>query len=188
MTRFSARTLEVTVTTDGTRVTLRAPGPGLFLPRMAAGELVTRGSAIGDLEVLGRRTALIAPDVAGIVITADTRTVAFGESLVELDTAQQLGASAAADPASTATATTGLVFRSPMSGRFYTRSAPDKAPFVEVGTSLTTGATVCLLEVMKTFNRVTYGGAGLPPTAKVKTVLVQDGADVIAGQPLLALE
>jgi biotin carboxyl carrier protein len=41
---------------------------------------------------------------------------------------------------------------------------------------------------MKTFHRVTYGGAGLPDTARVRRVLVADGADVNAGDPLLALE
>jgi biotin carboxyl carrier protein len=43
---------------------------------------------------------------------------------------------------------------------------------------------VCLLEVMKTFNRVTYSGARV----RVTELLVADGADVNAGDPLLALE
>jgi acetyl-CoA carboxylase biotin carboxyl carrier protein len=80
------------------------------------------------------------------------------------------------------------VFRAPTSGRFYGRSAPDKPPFVEPGTQLVHGATICLLEVMKTFHRVTYGGSGLPDTARVSSVLVRDGDDVNAGDPLLALE
>ena len=52
------------------------------------------------------------------------------------------------------------------------------------GAELHTGATVCLLEVMKTFNRVTYSGA----PARVRALLVADGADVNAGDPILALE
>jgi acetyl-CoA carboxylase biotin carboxyl carrier protein len=44
-----------------------------------------------------------------------------------------------------------------------------------------------LLEVMKTFHRVTYGGPGLPDTARVVRVLIADGDDVNAGDPLLAL-
>ena len=40
---------------------------------------------------------------------------------------------------------------------------------------------------MKTFNRVTYGGAGLPERARVEKILVADGDDVNAGDPLLAL-
>ena len=41
---------------------------------------------------------------------------------------------------------------------------------------------------MKTFNRVTYGGPDLPETARVSRILVAEGADVNAGDPLLALE
>jgi acetyl-CoA carboxylase biotin carboxyl carrier protein len=104
--------------------------------------------------------------------------------LVALDPDARL-ASGGAHAAQTSSAVqTGLVFRAPTSGRFYTRSAPDKPPFVEVGTELAPGATICLLEVMKTFNRVTYHGA----PARVKEVLVADGADVNSGDPLLALE
>ena len=82
----------------------------------------------------------------------------------------------------------GLVFRAPTSGRFYGRSSPDKPPFVTAGDELAAGATVCLLEVMKTFHRVHYGGADLPERAKVREVLVKDGDDVSAGDALLALE
>ena len=41
---------------------------------------------------------------------------------------------------------------------------------------------------MKTFHRVTYGGPGLPERARVRAILIADGADVTAGEPLLALE
>ena len=80
------------------------------------------------------------------------------------------------------------MFRAPTSGRFYSRSAPGKPAFVSVGDELGPNATVCLLEVMKTFHRVTYGGPGLPERAKVREIFVADGADVTAGDPLLALE
>ena len=55
---------------------------------------------------------------------------------------------------------------------------------VEPGRELAPGSTICLLEVMKTFHRVTYSG----DRVRVKQVLVTDGADVNAGEPLLALE
>ena len=55
---------------------------------------------------------------------------------------------------------------------------------VEAGRELAPGATVCLLEVMMTFHRVTYDGA----RAKVRVLLVADGADVNQGDPLLALD
>ncbi|HEY4057845.1 MAG TPA: biotin/lipoyl-containing protein [Kofleriaceae bacterium] len=188
MTRFSARSLEVTSSRDGDHIVLKAPSPGLFLPSVVAGELVMQGTPLGDLDVLGERTTLLAPAGGGIVTgSVAAKTVSFGDALLVLDTSAAIGGAAASAPAVTTSATTGLVFKAPMSGRFYTRSAPDKPAFVEVGTELKAGSTVCLLEVMKTFNRVTYGGAGLPVSAKVTAILVADGADVTAGDPLLSL-
>jgi acetyl-CoA carboxylase biotin carboxyl carrier protein len=80
-----------------------------------------------------------------------------------------------------------LVFRSPTSGRFYARPSPDEAPYVQVGEIISAGHTICLLEVMKTFNRVTYGGEGLPQRAEVLAVLPADGDDIDSGQTILGL-
>ena len=180
---------------DPAAIPLRAPGPGLFVPWVAEGDLVTPGSDLGELVVLGRASILVVPrsaTAAGIALRLPpaVRPVGHGDVLVELD--PSLERTAGASTASTSGAATadamGLVFRAPTSGRFYGRSAPDKPPFVTEGTQLTTGTTVCLLEVMKTFHRVTYGGPGLPDTARVRRVLVAEGADVNAGDPLLALE
>jgi acetyl-CoA carboxylase biotin carboxyl carrier protein len=182
-------------------IELRAPAPGVFVPSIVQGDLVTAGSPIGELVVLGRAIGLIAPRraagaggtaAAGLVVrlaATGSRAVGYGDVLVALDPSL----SRSADPSSEATAATapavgGLVFRAPTSGRFYGRSAPDKPPFVTAGAQLTHGATICLLEVMKTFHRVTYGSAGLPDTARIRSVLVADGDDVNAGDPLLALE
>jgi acetyl-CoA carboxylase biotin carboxyl carrier protein len=115
------------------------------------------------------------------------RPVAYGDVLVHLSTDVALGA-LDAGASQAATATHGLVFRAPTSGRFYGRPSPDKPAFVTVGAEIATGATVCLLEVMKTFHRVTFGGADVPPRAKVRELLVADGADVSQGDPLLALD
>jgi acetyl-CoA carboxylase biotin carboxyl carrier protein len=47
---------------------------------------------------------------------------------------------------------------------------------------------VALLEVMKTFNRVQYGGSGLPERARVLRVVPSDGDDLAAGDAILELE
>lgn len=195
--RLHAPEIAVLVGPPRSTIELRAPGPGMFVPWVAEGDLVTPGSDLGELVVLGRASILVVPRseaAAGIALRLPpaVRPVGHGDVLVELDPSLQrtAGAStAAATPgAATADAALGLVFHAPTSGRFYVRSAPDKPPFVTEGTQLTAGTTVCLLEVMKTFHRVTYGGPGLPDTARVRRVLVADGADVNAGDPLLALE
>jgi acetyl-CoA carboxylase biotin carboxyl carrier protein len=144
----------------------------------------------------GRESPLSIDGTAGIALRLPpaVHPVGYGDVLVELDPSLQRAAGASGvashlgSAAAAADATLGLVFQAPTSGRFYGRPAPDRPPFVTEGTQLTTGTTVCLLEVMKTFHRVTYGGPGLPDTARVRRVLVAEGADVNAGDPLLALE
>ena len=166
---------------------LRAPQPGWFRRTVAADHLVAPGDPVGELEVLGRTLTVTAPHVRGLVeLVAETgearRAVGYGDVLFRVVAG---GAIAGADAtAEVAQAIAGLVFRAPTSGRYYSRSSPDKPPFVTVGAELAPGATVCLLEVMKTFNRVTYSGARV----RVTELLVADGADVNAGDPLLALE
>ena len=168
---------------------LRAPQPGRFRRTVAADHLVAPGDPIGELEVLGRTIILTAPKIRGLVqLAGETgearRAVGYGDVLLRVVAG---GAIAAADDAGTESAhgaAAGLVFRAPTSGRYYSRSSPDKPAFVTAGAELAPGATVCLLEVMKTFNRVTYSGAHV----RVTELLVADGADVNAGDPLLALE
>ncbi|HEU0034259.1 MAG TPA: biotin/lipoyl-containing protein [Kofleriaceae bacterium] len=188
--RIHAAKLRVVEARDGAKIELRAPMPGHFIPAIDDGDLVTPEEVIGQLVVLGRSVALVAGEVRGLAVAAGRpRAVAYGDVLCTLDLEATLGAIAGAtdDPAAAA-ASHELVFRAPTSGRFYGRPGPDKPAFASAGSELAPNATVCLLEVMKTFHRVTYGGAGLPERARVRAVLVADGDDVNAGDPLLALE
>jgi acetyl-CoA carboxylase biotin carboxyl carrier protein len=175
---------------DGETMQLISPAPGQFRIAVAIGDVVRPGSVLGELEVLGQRTALVAPAGAhgAVVAVAGDRVLArpavpFGGLLVTLDP-HAAGTVATAAAATTATAIAGPVFRAPTSGRFYGRPGPGKPAFVTAGSELAPNATICLLEVMKTFHRVTYHG----DRARVREVLVEDGADVNAGDPLLALE
>jgi acetyl-CoA carboxylase biotin carboxyl carrier protein len=170
--------------TKGSTIELRAPMPAHFIPAIAAGDLVTPDEVIGQLVVLGRSIAVRAPNVRGLAVApGEPRAVAYNDALVTVDLEAQVGG-AAPDQATAAAATGDRVFRAPTSGRFYGRPAPDKPAFVSAGSQLTAGTTICLLEVMKTFHRVTYSGE----PARVRTVLVADGDDVNAGDTLLALE
>jgi acetyl-CoA carboxylase biotin carboxyl carrier protein len=174
---------------------LRAPAPGWFHLLVAADHLVAQGDVIGELEILGRTVRITAPAIRGLVKlppgpSLARRAVAYGDVLMRVATDVSIGA---VDPlhASGAAVTSGahgLVFRAPTSGRFYGRPTPDKPPFVQAGAELASGTTVCLLEVMKTFHRVTYGGNDVPPRARVRDILVAEGADVNQGDALLALE
>jgi biotin carboxyl carrier protein len=71
---------------------------------------------------------------------------------------------------------------SPLPGTFYRRSAPDKPPYKAEGDAVVAGDVVGLVEVMKTFWEVKAEVAG-----KVAKFLVEDAAEVQAGQPLVDL-
>ncbi|MFD0979369.1 acetyl-CoA carboxylase biotin carboxyl carrier protein [Tropicimonas aquimaris] len=72
---------------------------------------------------------------------------------------------------------------SPMVGTVYMAAEPGAAPFVEVGTTVTEGQTVLIVEAMKTMNQIPAPRAGT-----VKRILVENGAPVEFGAPLMIIE
>ena len=74
--------------------------------------------------------------------------------------------------------------RAPSHGTFYRRPAPGSPAYVEPGATVETDAVVGLVEVMKCFNPIAYGGPGLPASGIVTRVLVEDSTEVHFGQPL----
>ena len=47
-----------------------------------------------------------------------------------------------------------VTIKSPIIGTLYRKPSPDKAPFVEVGTTISKGDVVCVIEAMKLFNEI----------------------------------
>jgi acetyl-CoA carboxylase biotin carboxyl carrier protein len=184
--RLHARTITAETKQPNDReVVLAGPAPGHFRPAMAVGDVVHRGSHLGDLEVLGRVARVIAPHTHGTIVAIADGPVEFGTALLRLDpTAARHDGPVDLSKAHQHVAVQRRTFDAPTSGRFYGRPGPGKDVFVAAGSELKPGTTICLLEVMKTFHRVTYSGE----PAKVREVLVADGADVNAGDPLLALD
>lgn len=188
------------VRTDDGKLRLEAPTVGMYRGEPPPGSLVAGDAPIGQLEILGVLHHLLAPtDAAGLVVADETgkagprltrRPVGHGDLLVLLDPeAVTAGAGAAASASAAATGRSGaLVFRAPTSGRWYTRPGPGKPPLIEVGTAVQQGQAVGLIEVMKTFSRLHYGGDGLPAQARIKAILVKDEEDVAAGDALFELE
>jgi len=76
-----------------------------------------------------------------------------------------------------------IEIKSPMIGTFYRSSSPDKPPFVEVGTDIKAGSTVCVIEAMKLFNEIES-----EITGKIVKVLVNDATPVEYDQPLFLVE
>ena len=70
----------------------------------------------------------------------------------------------------------------PLSGIIYLRPSPDQPPFVVVGQAITAGATVCVIEAMKTFSEIRAERDGV-----VEAILVASETLVDAGQPLIRI-
>jgi acetyl-CoA carboxylase biotin carboxyl carrier protein len=182
----------------GDNIELRAPAVGVWEPLVGTRRLIRPGDLLGHLHVLGVVHRVIAPPGArGIVATVidgvDRRArvpVGYGARLYRIDPATELGASGEIPiAAAMAQAARGLVFTAPTSGRYYSRPGPGKPPFVSPGDEIGDGHTICLIEVMKTFNRIVYeSGHGLPERARVVEVVARDEDDVDAGATLLRLE
>jgi acetyl-CoA carboxylase biotin carboxyl carrier protein len=77
---------------------------------------------------------------------------------------------------------TGHIVKSPMVGTFYRSSAPGAAPFVEIGSSIKDGETLCIIEAMKLLNEIDSDASGI-----VTQILVENGQPVEFGQPLFVI-
>ena len=77
----------------------------------------------------------------------------------------------------------GKAITSPMVGTFYSASAPDAAPFVEIGKEVAVGDVVCIIEAMKLMNEIKSEQAG-----KVVKICVKNGDPVEFGQVLMYVE
>jgi len=185
--------LRVEETDDGQR--LISPEVGHFSCALEEGRVVTPGMEAGVVRSLGRTFQLVVPEgVVGRVVSNPPERihapVAFGTVLYELaklDT--RTGEGEDAGPKRRREERDDRIFRAPHAGRFWHSASPEDPPFVTPGSDLEDGQPVGLIEVMKTFGRVLYrAGDALPKKAKVARVLVEDGGDVDAGDPLLELE
>lgn len=86
-------------------------------------------------------------------------------------------------PAPVAAAPTGHVVKSPMVGTFYRSSSPGAKAFVEVGSHVKEGETVCIIEAMKILNEIEADKSGT-----VTQILCQNGQAVEYGQALVVIE
>ena len=75
------------------------------------------------------------------------------------------------------------VVPSPMVGTAYCASEPGAKPFIEVGTKVSVGQTLLIIEAMKTMNQIPSTRAGT-----VTQILVEDGQPVEFGEPLVIIE
>lgn len=87
----------------------------------------------------------------------------------------------AAEPAKPAVAE-GHVVKSPMVGTFYRSASPGSKAFVDVGQTVNSGETLCIIEAMKLLNEIEADQSGV-----IKAILVENGQPVEFGQPLFVI-
>lgn len=90
-------------------------------------------------------------------------------------------APSAANP-SAAAEESGKIVKSPMVGTFYRASSPDASAFVDVGSNVNTGDTLCIIEAMKLLNEIESEYSGV-----VKKIFVENGQPVEYGEPLFLI-
>ncbi len=86
-------------------------------------------------------------------------------------------------PEATEAEITGHTIESPMVGTFYRASSPTSGAFVEVGSTVAEGDTICIIEAMKMLNQIESDKAGV-----VKVILANNEQPVEFGQPLFIIE
>ncbi len=94
---------------------------------------------------------------------------------------------AAAAPAAPAAAVAppeeaGQIIKSPMVGTFYRASSPEAKAFVEVGSNISKGETLCIIEAMKLLNEIESEFTGV-----VKKIFIENGQPVEYGEPLFLI-
>lgn len=92
------------------------------------------------------------------------------------------GATATPAAEAAAPAVEGHVVKSPMVGTFYRSPSPESNNFVELGSTVAEGDTLCIIEAMKLLNEIESDQAGV-----VKAILVENGQPVEFGEPLFII-
>ena len=115
---------------------------------------------------------------------------ATGQTTVMLGSHQPNYAAPASAPAAAPVAAAPIVAEepaghavtAPMVGTFYRSGSPGAASFVEVGSVVKVGDTLCILEAMKLMNEIESDAAGT-----VKASLIENGQPVEFGQPMFVI-
>lgn len=76
-----------------------------------------------------------------------------------------------------------VTIKSPIIGTLYRKPSPDKPNFVEVGSEIKAGDTVCIIEAMKLFNEIESDVSG-----KIVKILADDSSPVEFDQPLFLVD
>ena len=140
-------------------------------------------SNVSELEITEAEGKVRIVKSAGVVVAAPVVTpapVAAAPAAVAAPVAAPAVAPAEAPAIPMAS---GHTVKSPMVGTFYRSSSPGAAPFVQIGSVVKEGDTLCIVEAMKILNEIESDKAGT-----VTQILCENGQAVEYGQPLFVIE
>lgn len=176
---------------------LKSPAVGMYGDAPKVGDVLVGRSRAGRLTSLGRTASLVMPPaeagrVAERMLHNRRNPVEYGQVLLRLVPVEATDVDKRS-PKESQTHLSGLAegsygVTSPTHGMFYRRPRPDAPFYVDVGHTVEEGTTLALVEVMKCFSAITYGGEGLPLRAKVVEVRAEDSTEVQADQILFVVE
>lgn len=140
-------------------------------------ELV-ESSGIAELEISeGEERVRITRTVASV-----QQTYAGPQQTMAAPVAASVAAAAVAVEPSKPPVAEGHVVKSPMVGTFYRSASPGSKAFVDVGQTVNSGETLCIIEAMKLLNEIESDKAGV-----ITAILVENGQPVEFGQPLFVI-
>jgi acetyl-CoA carboxylase biotin carboxyl carrier protein len=155
------KSFTASVARDGDTVSVLAPHTGFFVTSVRPGDLVTTGTHVGDLLVVGVKCPVFCPEMAPARVTAapssTRRGVAWHGILLEARELSQGVEQGGSTPGETAQDEFES-FKAPMEGQFYRSSSPDVPAFFLEGDVVKPGDTIGLIEVMKFFYPIVFQG------------------------------
>ena len=113
------------------------------------------------------------------IVKSSGAPLVMQQPAVAMFTAPPLAPAAEATPPAPA----GHAVKSPMVGTFYRSASPGAKPFIEIGSVVKEGETICIIEAMKILNEIEADKAGT-----ITKILCENGQAVEYGQPLFMIE
>ncbi len=138
-------------------------------------------SNVSELEITEAEGKVRIVKSMGVAAPVVQQQAAAPVALAPVAVAAAAPSEAAAPVAAAAPA--GHAVKSPMVGTFYRSSSPGAAPFIQIGSVVKEGDTLCIIEAMKILNEIESDKAGT-----VTQILCENGQAVEYGQPLFVIE
>ncbi len=132
--------------------------------------------AEGKVRIVKGQPPMVQPAAVATPVALAPQTPAAAPALAPTPATAAAPAAPAAEPA-------GHAVKSPMVGTFYRSSSPGAKAFVEVGSQVKAGDTICIIEAMKILNEIEADQSGT-----ITQILCENGQAVEYGQPLFVIE